>query len=472
MAHIIADRVQETSTTTGTGAITLAGAVTGFRTFGSVMANGDTIYYTITDQSPSANWEVGVGTWNTGGTLSRTTILASSTGSAVNFTSGALYVFGTYAAGKAVYQDLNGKVGLFAGTTGSANQGAIYYGTLGYSDQNTLASFQSSVNNYNQLVVQNTNSGTQASADLTISNNLGTASTYYANFGINSSGFSGTGSFGLPNAVYVGAAGGATASDLVLGTFNSTAAGAIHFVINGGSTDAANINTSGRTFIGGSTSATALLHLAAGTATASTAPLKFTSGTNLATPEAGAVEYDGSLKYFTPTGTARALTLNSYFYRKNTATTLASATGNQSIFGLTSGVTVAANTIYEVECEFGLTTTGTTSHTESFGFTLATATVTNMGVAINRLSTTTTSSAIGGYLATVTPVVVTGALTTAQTVAYRVKGTIAFGTAGSINPVIAFSAAPGGTSTVLLGSWMKMTPIGATGSNVSIGTWA
>ena len=47
-----------------------------------------------------------------------------------------------------------------------------------------------------------------------------------------------------------------------------------------------------------------------------------------------------------------------------------------------------------------------------------------------------------------------------------------FGTGGSINPVIAFSAAPGGTSTIVLGSWMKMTPIGATGANVAIGTWA
>ena len=164
--------------------------------------------------------------------------------------------------------------------------------------------------------------------------------------------------------------------------------------------------------------------------------------------------------------------LPSLYYRKNTATTLTSATGNQSIFGLTNGVTVAANTTYLVECEFELTTTGTTSHTESFGFTLATATVTNMGVTINRLAANTTSSAIGGYLTSVTPVVVTGALTTAQTVTYRVKGTIAFGTGGSINPVIAFSAAPAGTSTIILGPWMRLTPVGATGANITIGTWA
>ena len=147
-------------------------------------------------------------------------------------------------------------------------------------------------------------------------------------------------------------------------------------------------------------------------------------------------------------------------------------TGNQSIFGLTTGVTLQGSTIYEVEGEFELTTTGTTSHTEAFGFVLTTATVSGMGVAVNRLAATTTSSALGGYLAAVTPVVVTGALTTAQTVIYRVKGAIGISTAGSINPVIAFSAAPGGTSTVVAGAWFKFTPIGTTGSNVSIGTWA
>lgn len=225
------------------------------------------------------------------------------------------------------------------------------------------------------------------------------------------------------------------------------------------------IDTNGGTF-GGS------LTLRAGTATAGTAPLYLTAGTNLTAAAAGAVEYDGKLQYFTPAGTARGLTNTSYYYRKNTATTLSSATGNQSIFALTTGAVVQASTIYEVECEFELTTTGTTSHTEAFGFTLSTATVTNMGVAVNRLSASTTSSALGAYLTTVTPVVVTGALTTAQTSIYRVKGTISINTGGSINPVVAFSAAPGGTSTIVLGSWMKLTPIGTTGSNVSIGTWA
>ncbi len=92
MAHLLADRVKETTTTTGTGNITLAGAVTGFRAFSAVLANNDTTLYAIVHQT-AAEWEVGIGTWQTGGTLVRTTLIASSTGSAVNFSAGTKDVF-------------------------------------------------------------------------------------------------------------------------------------------------------------------------------------------------------------------------------------------------------------------------------------------------------------------------------------------------------------------------------------------
>jgi hypothetical protein len=95
MALVIADRVRETSTTTGTGTLTLDGAVTGFRTFGSAIGDGNTCYYTIT---LGADWEVGLGTVGTG-TLARTTVLKSSnSNNAVNFGAGTKDVFVTYAA--------------------------------------------------------------------------------------------------------------------------------------------------------------------------------------------------------------------------------------------------------------------------------------------------------------------------------------------------------------------------------------
>jgi hypothetical protein len=99
---LLYDRVQETSVTTGTGAFALAGAVTGYRTFASVLSVGDTIPYCIAAQG-GTEWEVGIGTYSADNTLTRTTVLASSNaGSAVNFSAGAKNVFLTYPAGRAV----------------------------------------------------------------------------------------------------------------------------------------------------------------------------------------------------------------------------------------------------------------------------------------------------------------------------------------------------------------------------------
>ena len=102
MALVVKDRVQETSTTTGTGTFTLAGAVSGFQSF-SVIGNANTTYYAIVG---GTEWEVGLGTYTSSGTtLSRDTVLASSTGSKVSFSAGTKNVFVTYPAAEAVYQD-------------------------------------------------------------------------------------------------------------------------------------------------------------------------------------------------------------------------------------------------------------------------------------------------------------------------------------------------------------------------------
>jgi hypothetical protein len=99
MPLVLADRVQETTTTTGTGTITLAGAVSGFQSF-AVIGTGNTTYYTITSGSA---WEVGVGTYTAAGTtLARTTILASSAGGAAISLTGTSNVFVTYPSEKAV----------------------------------------------------------------------------------------------------------------------------------------------------------------------------------------------------------------------------------------------------------------------------------------------------------------------------------------------------------------------------------
>lgn len=107
---VLADRVQETTTTTGTTDFALGGAVTGFQTFSSAIGNGNTCYYAALLPN-SSEWEVGLGTVGGGGTtLARTTIYASSTGGAVNFSAGQKFVFVTYPAEKSVNLDAGGNV--------------------------------------------------------------------------------------------------------------------------------------------------------------------------------------------------------------------------------------------------------------------------------------------------------------------------------------------------------------------------
>ena len=125
MALVLKDRVKETTTTTGTGAITLAGAVSNFQTFTSVLSNADTTYYAIIDDT-NKEFDVGLGTFaSSGTTLTRTTILESSnSGSAVNLGTGTKQVFMTYPAEKSVFLDANNHVELTGGAISLKNAGS------------------------------------------------------------------------------------------------------------------------------------------------------------------------------------------------------------------------------------------------------------------------------------------------------------------------------------------------------------
>ena len=111
MALVLKDRVKETTTTTGTGAISLGGAVANFQAFSAVLSDADTTYYAIIDVTNS-DYEVGLGTYASGGnTLARTTILESSNGgSAVSFGAGTKNVFIAYPAEKSVYLDASNQL--------------------------------------------------------------------------------------------------------------------------------------------------------------------------------------------------------------------------------------------------------------------------------------------------------------------------------------------------------------------------
>jgi hypothetical protein len=304
MAFVIADRVQETSTTQGTGTIVLAGAVTGYQSFATI-GNSNQTYYTIADQAGS-NWEVGIGTYYSGNvSLSRDTILASSNANAaVTFGVGTKAVFVTYPAERAIFANssnittitnfASSNVLITGGTISGANftglgtmstqnanavtitggslnnviignstpnlatftnvtaayhiataniagnssTGAISYGNLSYSDSNIFASYTANANSYVQKIIQNLSNGSAASVDFIVSNNLGNATAFYGNFGMNSANFAGTGSLSTPNTVYLYSAN----TDLTVGT---TTANSIHFVVNSGANDAFTINANG-----------------------------------------------------------------------------------------------------------------------------------------------------------------------------------------------------------------------------------
>ena len=268
MTFVVADRVQENGTVaSGTGSVTLAGAVNGYQSFASGIGNNNTTYYTIYDPVTYA-WEVGLGTVTTSpNTLARTTVYANSSGtqpSKISFsTSDTLTVFVTYPAEIAIYTAASASLNslsLTSSITASSNKGALNYGTLTYSDTNIFESYQTSVNGYAQIIIQNSNSGSAASADLVVSSDSGTATTNYGNFGINSTGYTGTGPLNSPSMVYLYS----QSYDLTIGTNTSNA---IHFTINNAATDAMTINTSGSIAINGQTGSLGQVLISQGSST-------------------------------------------------------------------------------------------------------------------------------------------------------------------------------------------------------------
>ena len=124
MAFKLADRVKESTVTTGTGNIALGGAITNFETFSANLSNSDTTYYAIVDNTNGA-FEVGLGTYNSSGnTLSRSVIASSNSNSAVNLGVGTKEVFITAIADKIVMEDGSNNVAIGGTVTATAFSGS------------------------------------------------------------------------------------------------------------------------------------------------------------------------------------------------------------------------------------------------------------------------------------------------------------------------------------------------------------
>jgi hypothetical protein len=259
-------------------------------------------------------------------------------------------------------------------------------------------------------------------------------------------------------------------------TIQGNAAGAGVFTIaspNSASSYTLTLPTSTGTLIAGT--GTANVGIPAGTA--SVAPLLFTSGTNLTSATAGAMEYDGKVIYATPQGTQRGVVPGMQFFRLNANLVGADSTAAQSLYGV--GVTLSASTVYEFWMYVILTKiAGTTSHTVSLGFG-GTATVNNIlyGGAQNQdavvFASGTTTGAQTYNSNTISPAVfVTAAATANRFVQGYLCGTVSVNAGGTFIPQYTLSAAPGGAYSTVLGSFMKIYPVGASGANTSVGTWA
>jgi hypothetical protein len=487
MALTLKDRVLESSTSTGTGSFTLTGAETGYQSF-SVIGNGNTTYYTIQGKNPdgtlTGEWEVGVGTWSTGNTLSRDTVLSNSLGTTAKivFSAGAKDVFCDLPADKAIVQDATGN----ASVTGVFTAGSL--ATNSYTSTTPVLSFNASnsgfasgatiANSYLQTVLQNKSGTSSASTNYVLSNDLGTDSSYYGEFGMNSSVYSSspTDFFSLNNGVYFSAHDG----DVSIGSGN----GYKTYFAWGTSGDKAHvINASGA--IGLNTNIT-------GTTNFGTAGQVLTSQGNAATPTwttvsgggltintttisggtSGRVLYDnaGTVGELVNTGTGNnVLATNPTMSVTGAGLTLQDATdttkqANFDLSTLTTGTTysyklpVLSGSTLAV---LGLAQTWSALQTFSNGLTISAASFnfSSTGSAFSVASQTTGTTTIGGTAQTGT--LTFGQSTAAQTVNIATGVTAAsttkavnIGTAGNATSItnIAIGSTTGTSTTTINGA--------------------
>jgi hypothetical protein len=202
------------------------------------------------------------------------------------------------------------------------------------------------------------------------------------------------------------------------------------------------------------------------------------NGDSLGTAAAGALDYNGTALYFTPAGTQRGVVPGAQFFRLDSGLAGANVNTAQSVFGV--GVTLSASTVYAFDyCLILTKSAGTTSHTLGLGYG-GTATTNNFltnGSGFGSNAALPTSS-LGGnsYFfasnSTANQTVSGGSTSATITWFYRIAGTVSINAGGTLIPQYTLSAAPGGAYTTAAGSYFLIYPIGASGANVNVGTWA
>jgi len=227
MALVINDRVKETTTTTGTGTVTLGGAVSGFDTFAAGIGNSNTTYYCI---QLGAEFEVGLGTLAAdSSTLARTTVISSSNSdNAVNFSAGAKNVFCTLPASKATVLDASGNLALAGNIDVEGTSNLDVVDIDGAVDMaSTLQVDGVLTTTATQVATGGITSGSNIVSDTDSTDDLGTTSVRWANLfvdgitatdQITATGFTGT----LDGILGSGAAAAATTTTLVSSTITAS----------------------------------------------------------------------------------------------------------------------------------------------------------------------------------------------------------------------------------------------------------
>ena len=205
--------------------------------------------------------------------------------------------------------------------------------------------------------------------------------------------------------------------------------------------------------------------------------LVLTSDTLSSPAAVGQIEYTSPIFAATPVGTQRGIVPTQQYYRLDSNLAGANVNTAQNIFGV--GVTLSASTVYEFEMIFALSkSAGTTSNTVGFGF-AGTATLNNIyylssaSVATSVTSAASIGSSYGSFAITASNVN-TNMVTTNAAVTWFVilKGTVSVNAGGTFIPQYTLSAAPGGAYSTVAGSFIRIAPIGASGSATNVGTWA
>jgi len=225
--------------------------------------------------------------------------------------------------------------------------------------------------------------------------------------------------------------------------------------------------------LNGSTGLVTNVTLPAGTTTL--APMTFTSGTNLTSAAAGSMEYDGKAQYFTPQGSQRGIIPGMQYYELNSTLALASSTSAQAWLGV--GCTLSSNTVYAFQGIYvAIKTNTTTSHTVGTGFG-GTATLNNIGYYQIAYFSSISLAAPNepprhGYIQTAANTTTMTPTTSATSYQFWwYSGTVSVNAGGTFIPQTTISAT-GPIYTGQIGSYFMIYPIGTSGANINVGTWA